>query len=431
MKKTILFLLVLFLFGITKSQTLDPPIDFESAVISYTFSDFDGGVATVINNPQINGINTSSKVGRMVKGIGQVWGGSLLTMDNPLDFSQNKIFTIKVFSPRAGARLLLKVEDPQDAGIFHEIEDTSTVANAWEELSFDFSLINTGNTYQKIVLTWDMGIMGDGSANFTFFFDDISLNSLPLNQIHLPITFEDPTVDYTLTDFGGNSSYVITDPQLFGNKVVQTTKDVNAVAWAGTVISTPQGLANAIPFAPGSTTIIVVVFSWDAGVPIRLKAEDHTDPGISVETEVLTTMAGVRETLVFDFSNQVNGTDTINFANTYDLLSIFFNFGTDGATAGAQTYYWDDVMFSNITHLDLPEFRGLSYYPNPTSDLLTIDADTPIETVVVFDLMGKEMFRKTGYSSQLELELNQLASGIYVVNVTSATATSHFRVQKQ
>ncbi|NEN24632.1 T9SS type A sorting domain-containing protein, partial [Cryomorpha ignava] len=66
-----------------------------------------------------------------------------------------------------------------------------------------------------------------------------------------------------------------------------------------------------------------------------------------VETETMTTMAGDWETLTFDFANQVDGTAALNFANTYNKASIFFNFGTDGVTAGAQTYYWDDVTFGS------------------------------------------------------------------------------------
>ena len=57
-----------------------------------------------------------------------------------------------------------------------EKEVKTTVAGAWETLTFDYSAINTSNTYQKIVLIFDLGTVGDGSANFTFLFDDITLN---------------------------------------------------------------------------------------------------------------------------------------------------------------------------------------------------------------------------------------------------------------
>lgn len=152
------------------------PLDFESATIPYTFTDFGGGAATVIANSQVSGINTSSKVGKMVKNAGEVYGGSFITLTNPINFSASTTFKMKVFSPRIGAKVLLKVENLTNGGISFEKEVLTTTANTWEELTFDFSAINTANSYQKVVLIFDLGIMGDGSPNFTFLFDDIKLN---------------------------------------------------------------------------------------------------------------------------------------------------------------------------------------------------------------------------------------------------------------
>jgi hypothetical protein len=112
----------------------------------------------------------------MVKNAGQIWGGSWIGLAAPIDFSTKKTFKVKVFSPRVGAKLLLKVENQSDGGISFEKEVTTTVAGAWETLTYDYSAINTARTYQKIVLIFDLGTVGDGSANFTFLFDDITLN---------------------------------------------------------------------------------------------------------------------------------------------------------------------------------------------------------------------------------------------------------------
>ncbi|RYE17572.1 MAG: hypothetical protein EOP45_15565, partial [Sphingobacteriaceae bacterium] len=73
------------------------PLTFESSTLAYNFSNFDGGNTTVINNPQANGINTSAKVARMIKGPGQPWGGSVIGLSAPIDFSVNKTFKMKVF----------------------------------------------------------------------------------------------------------------------------------------------------------------------------------------------------------------------------------------------------------------------------------------------------------------------------------------------
>lgn len=58
-----------------------------------------------INNPQSNGINTSAVVGRMVKNAPEVWGGSVITLGTPIDFTLNRVFRMKSFSPRVGAKV--------------------------------------------------------------------------------------------------------------------------------------------------------------------------------------------------------------------------------------------------------------------------------------------------------------------------------------
>ncbi|MCB9051624.1 MAG: fasciclin domain-containing protein [Lewinellaceae bacterium] len=176
---------------------------------------------------------------------------------------------------------------------------------------------------------------------------------LPPAQVDLPITFDDPNVNYDLVDFGGNASAIVVDPTDPDNMVGRATKTGNAELWAGTTMG-GDGLANAVPFADADTKMTVRVWSPDAGTPIRLKVEDATDPGISVETEATTTVAMAWETLEFDFSNEAANTAPINFANTYDKISIFFNFGTTGADAGEKTYYWDDVEFgAKVTVVDI------------------------------------------------------------------------------
>jgi len=326
------------------------PLDFESASLPYTFTNFDGGVATVIDNPQKSGINISNKTGRMVKNAGQFWGGSWIELGGPIDFSTNTTFRMKVYSPRAGAKVLLKVEDKNNATVSFEKEALTTVANTWEELTFDFGGINKGDAYHKIVLIFEQGTTGDGSANFTFLFDDISLQGGGggvLKQMDLPVTFDDATVDYGLIGFGGaDASTIVADPANSNNKVGKVVKSNTALSTAGTTITGAgqAGFSNKIPFKSGSTKIEVRVWSPDAGIKVRLKAEDHTDATKSVETETLTTVANGWQNLVFDFNNHVAGTPAINFGYNYNKVSIFFNYGVNGSAAGEKTYYFDDVI---------------------------------------------------------------------------------------
>ena len=378
------------------------PVDFESTTITYSFTDFGGGEMSRVDNPDMSGINTSGKVARMIKNAGEVYGGSVLGLAGPIDFSTNKHFKMKVWTPGAGRKVLLKVENQSNGGIFYELEKTTTVGNAWEELVFDFSGVNVANSYQKLVFIFDLGTVGNGTANFTFYVDDIVQfnGGSGLAQVDLPITFQDTaTVDYKLTDFGGNASSIVVDPTDPNNLVGKAIKTGAAELWAGTS-NGGNGLANPIPFTADNTKMSVRVWSPDANTPIRLKVENAGNGGISVETETNTTMAGQWETLEFNFSNQAPGTAAINIANTYNKVSIFFNFGTTGAMAGEKTYYWDDVKFiggggSGLAQVDLP----ITFQDTATVDYALADFGGNASSIVTDptdpnNLVGKAI--KTG-----------------------------------
>jgi len=151
------------------------PLNFEAP---FQLSSFDGGDISVIANPDTNG-NPSSMVAKLVKGSGQVWAGSKITLDSPFVLGATESITVKVWSPRVGLKLLMKFEDavPWPAvSATAPITATTTVANAWEELTFVFPTIDTAIDWYNMVLIIDDGTAGDGSANFTIYVDDISNN---------------------------------------------------------------------------------------------------------------------------------------------------------------------------------------------------------------------------------------------------------------
>jgi len=354
--KNILLLTCLLISTMGISQIV-LPVDFESTTIDYTFGGFGGGELSVIPNPDASGINTSANVARMIKNGPEPFGGGFMDLATPIDFSVMNSFKMSVWTPAAGTDVLLKVESPANGAIFVEATATTTTAMAWEELTFNLPETDPTETYQRITLIFENGTVGDGSDAFTYYIDDVSqtMGTVVVTLPDLPITFDDATLDYNLGDFGENVSMLVPDPEDATNTVVQTIKTVAAQTWAGTTAGA-AGLDNAIPFTASETKMSVRVWSPDANIPIRLKVESATDPTVSVETEAMTTVAMEWETLEFDFANEAMGTAAFNVESVYDKVSIFFNFDTDGATAGEKTYFWDDVEFiANLVELpDLP-----------------------------------------------------------------------------
>ncbi len=316
---------------LVNSLPLSLPLDFESTSTNYNWFDFDGGNATIVNNPQVNGINTSARVGRMIKNAGQPWGGSFLTLNQPMDFSTNKVFRMKVFSPRVGAKVLLKVENSANGGINYEKEVTTSIANAWEDLVFDYSGINAANVYDRVVLIFELGTPGDGSANFTFLFDDIRLtNTFP---VAIPLNFEYP-VTYGWFDFDGGNVTVVNNSQSGGintsAKVAKMVKNPGQ-PWGGSFLTLSEPINFAI-----SRTFKMKVFSPRAGARVLLKVENSSNPSQNFEREVATTVAGAWEELTFDYG-------AINTSNVYDRVVVIFELGTPGDGSANFTFLFDDL----------------------------------------------------------------------------------------
>lgn len=165
---------------------IEMPIDFESTSLTYTWagfgaSDYGPIPAGVVTNPDKSGINVSNKVVKIEKTAGaQVWAGASLNLDSKVDFSKGTKVKVAVWSPKVGAVILLKMEvstSPKDGNgnptVYVEVQGTTTVANAWEVITFDLTTgsgFNTANAYDRVILFPDFNVGGTGTS---YYFDDV------------------------------------------------------------------------------------------------------------------------------------------------------------------------------------------------------------------------------------------------------------------
>ncbi|MFZ9046567.1 MAG: hypothetical protein ACO2ZZ_11930, partial [Cyclobacteriaceae bacterium] len=166
--------------------------------------------------------------------------------------------------------------------------------------------------------------------------DNITL-TVPFKDAALPITFEDPDVQFNLTDFEGAATELfVTNPNVSGvnnsASVAQTLKTEGAAALSGTAIE----LASSIDFNNGKI-FNVKTLAPASGITVEMKLENATNSDISVSATAVNTVADQWEVLSFDFSSLV--TDQ-------DLAKVVLIF--DNAAAGTgQTFYWDDIIAIN------------------------------------------------------------------------------------
>jgi len=319
---------------VTISEASDPvnlPINFESFVVNYAFTDFGNVASVVIDNPDASGINPSARVAQSVKNAGaETWAGTLLTLENPIDFSAYKTFKVKVWSPKSGAVVKLKVENLTNGDINLEVDAVTSVSNQWEELTFDFGAIDMSNEYQKVVIFFDFGNAGDGS---TYYFDDIKLvpSSIPANL--MVQNFEGAAPQFT--SFGNIADIeVVSNPNVSGgNSTANTaklTKSAGSEGWAGAFFE----VASPLDFGSYGK-INIKTWSPKSGIVVKVKLE-NSDASITHEVDVTNTVANGWETLTYDFSSAP--------AADYVRIVIFFDFGNSG---DGSEYYFDEIELAN------------------------------------------------------------------------------------
>jgi hypothetical protein len=355
--------------GVAFTPACPPPVVVTSgATISFDeattplLTGFGGAEDTSVAVDPAGGTN---KVARVTKSAtAEVWGG--VTVSNapnasiaPVGFTaSNKFVTVRVWSPNVGIPVRLKVENAADGTKSVETEASTTVANAWQTLTFNFASPASGTaaldlavTYNKMSIFFNFGQSGAqvGSAK-TYYFDDVTYTVgtvVPATGSSLPVTFDNAAVPYTMTGFGGaEDAAIVADPSGGTNKVARVIKSATAEVWAGATMSTGANTSIAtVPFTATAKTMTLRVWSPRSGIPIRLKLEDAADGTHTVETEAPTTVANAWQTLTFNFANQASGTAALNLAFTFNKASVFPHFGTNGASGGGGTFYFDDLTF--------------------------------------------------------------------------------------
>ena len=334
------------------------PINFEANNLDYTWngfgsSDFGPIPAGVIANPDASGINTSGKVVEIEKLSGaQVWAGASMDLAGPVNFANGTTIKVKVWSPRIGTPILLKMEDstsPPDGNgnptVFVEVIVNGTVAMAWEELTFDlttFGAFSTANSYDRVILFPDFNNGGQGE---TFYFDDVvqvngSGGGSSSGKVSFPVNFETPETgagaNWIVFEADTAPLEIVSNPNASGINTSITVAKLTATPtnapYAGTItsIETPYTLSTS------NSVIKMMVFKDKIGpVGVKLaKGEGTVD-----EIKVNNTKIGEWEELTFDFTSKIGAPE----ANGIDALVVFPDFENRSSTS---VTYFDNITLN-------------------------------------------------------------------------------------
>ena len=316
---------------ITITNPLLMPIDFEDATLNYSFVDFGNAQSTVIPNPDPTGVNTSTNVGQLLKLNGsETWAGSFLTIDEPVDFSSLNNIAVDVWTSEIGEVVKLKLENSANPDINTEVDMTTTVNQGWETLIYDFSASDLSQQYDRVVIFFDFGNVGDDTS---YYFDNIRLSFPAISNF---INVQDFEGEAPGSFAFGNvtNDGIVSNPNSSGNNTtanaMQTTKPAGAETWGGTGF----GVNGSINFN-GTNQIRMKSYAPQAGAVVKVKLEtvEGNVDGLTYEFDVTTTVANQWETLTYDFSAAPD--------LDYTTYIVFYDFGNTG---DGSVYYFDEIQ---------------------------------------------------------------------------------------
>ena len=315
---------------ITITNPLLMPIDFEDATLNYSFVDFGNAQSTVIPNPDPSGINTSATVGQSFKFNGsETWAGSFLTIDEPVDFSSLNNIAVDVWTSEFGEVVKLKLENSANPDINTEVDMTTSVNQGWETLIYDFSASDLSQDYDRIVIFFDFGNVGDDTS---YYFDNIRLS--------LPAVSNFTTVEDFQGELPGNFAFggvegvqLVSNPNPTGvnttSTAMQFTKTDGAEVWGGMGFAV-DGIIN----FNGTNQIKINSYAPEAGKVVKVKLEtiEGNVDGLTYEFDMTTTVANQWEVLTYDFSAAPD-LDYVSFI-------VFYDFGNQNAGV----YHFDEIQ---------------------------------------------------------------------------------------
>jgi len=188
----------------------------------------------------------------------------------------------------------------------------------------------------------------------------------------------------------------------------------------------------------------------DCGDTIVGETLTATDTGENSAPDVWYTFTGGEGTVVLSLCD--GGTDYDSVIRVFDAcggteIAINDNFcGLQSELTfesdGTSTYYimiegFDEnsgnfsLRVSCLLSTNDNSIEGFSHYPNPTTNVINLNAQENIENVVIYNILGQKVVDQNINATSTQLDVDHLTSGTYIMNVLVNGKTGTYKVVKE
>lgn len=140
--------------------------------------------------------------------------------------------------------------------------------------------------------------------------------------------------------------------------------------------------------------------------------------------------SGFTEGTCIESVDEFGALDTeVTFASTLGTI-YYVNLGA-WLSSGADFSFTVSATSTALSNDDFGNLAAFTHYPNPVNNILKLDAQNNIESVVAYNMLGQEVLRLSPNVANTEVDMSSLVSGAYFVKVSIQGATKTVRIIKQ
>jgi hypothetical protein len=413
-----------FFDNLTQSPSTVDPCE-NVVAISNIIDDFEcqrnyevGAGATlleVVVNPLTSVANGSIQAGKYEDQPNEPWSALCYNFLATIDLEVYNQLSIMVLADQA-APVLLKLEGGSSPAA--EIWTEYSTPGEWQKLSADFSG-QAGMDHQRVCFFLNGGNDHAGVVE-TYYLDNVALEHAPYDGCIMNFdqaAFTSLEWKYFPSDNSG-AFELVDNPDPSG---INTSAKVGKAIEKASGEQPWQGMyTDLASYIDLSVTKLVKMKVWSPQVAtVTMKLENPATPGApgsSGDNTVANTKANEWEELTWDFSASPNPLPEDGRYRRVTLIWDIVNVPTSDVT-----YYFDDIRLeggscTTTNVLETPQLETLTVFPNPATDMLTVNNLGQVSRLEVRNLLGGLVSSVwVGNNSAAHLNIGELKAGMYVL----------------
>lgn len=139
--------------------------------------------------------------------------------------------------------------------------------------------------------------------------------------------------------------------------------------------------------------------------------------------------AGTDEDVYLSDDNGENFEMIFNGPGDNQLYDISFFADNSGLICGSGGVM---IKFSGVVLSTNENIQSRSViYPNPAKDVLNVKNNSAIDQIVISDMTGKTVYSQKNLNSEVQIDLNGLSKGVYIIRINSGGSINTHKFSKK